>query len=261
MNIEFTEVLKAFLEVGLLGLCAIMMIVIFYENHRKSNETDDKKNALIVDNFKSLNAKMDNMVNGITEQNRRFVEFQEKQSEKLINAVISGVVNHVPTTEESHKLTNISNAVDKILQDVLLETNASRACLVQYHNGGKGINQQAFLKMSMTNEKTQLGVKSIMSECKDQFRSALGYFVNDINNTGHCCIFDRDEIKNVDIGIYELMLVHNVEAKCGYGIHNEEGLVIAYIGIEFEDKTKANKDVVRKSFTDHYREVERLLNL
>ena len=206
MNIEFTEVLKAFLEVGLLGLCAIMMIVIFYENHRKSNETDDKKNALIVDNFKSLNAKMDNMVNGITEQNRRFVEFQEKQSEKLINAVISGVVNHVPTTEESHKLTNISNAVDKILQ------------------------------MSMTNEKTQLGVKSIMSECKDQFRSALGYFVNDINNTGHCCIFDRDEIKNVDIGIYELMLVHNVEAKCGYGIHNEEGLVIAYIGIEFENE-------------------------
>jgi len=261
MNIEFTEVLKAFLEVGLLGLCAIMMIVIFYENHKKSNETDDKKNALIVDNFKNLNAKMDNMVNGITEQNKRFVEFQEKQSEKLINTVINGVVNHVPSTEESHKLTNISNAIDKILQDILLETNASRASLVQYHNGGKGINQQAFLKMSMTNEKTQLGVKSIMSECKDQFRSALGYFINDINETGHCCIFDRDEIKNIDIGMYELMIVHNVEAKCGYGIHNEDGLVIAYIGIEFEDKTKADKDTIRKSFMEHYREVERLLNL
>ena len=116
------------------------------------------------------------MVSSITNQNNRFVEFQEKQAEKLINTIIHGVVNHVPSTEESTKLTNISNTIDKILQDILLETGASRACLVQYHNGGKGINQQAFLKMSMTNEKTQLGVKSIMGECKEQFRSALGYF-------------------------------------------------------------------------------------
>ena len=140
MEIEFANVLKAFLEVGLLGLCAVMMIIIFYSNHKRSHKVDDEKNKLLVDNFKNLNIKMDNMVEGITEQNKRFVEFQEKQSEKLINAVINGVVNHVPTTEESHKLTNISNAVDKILQDVLLETNASRACLVQYHNGGKGID-------------------------------------------------------------------------------------------------------------------------
>ena len=62
MNIEFTEILKAFLEVGLLGLCAIMMIVIFYENHKRSHQTDDEKNKLLTDSFKGLNAKMDNIV-------------------------------------------------------------------------------------------------------------------------------------------------------------------------------------------------------
>ena len=257
----FPEVFKAFLEIGILGLCAVMMIIIFYENHKRSHQTDDEKNKLLTDNFKGLNDKMDNMVNNITAQNNRFIEFQEKQSDKLINAVIHGVVNHVPSSEESTKLTNISNTIDKILQEILLETGASRASLVQYHNGGKGINQQAFLKMSMTNEKTQLGVKSIMSECKDQFRSALGYFINKINDEGHCCIFNVDEIKDVDIGMYELMLTRGIEAKCGFGIHNEDKMIIAYICVEFEDKTKAKQEVIRKSFMDHYREVERLLNL
>ena len=74
----FPDVLKAFLEVGMLGLCAIMMCVIFYENHKRSHQTDDEKNKLLVDNFKSLNNKMDNMVSSITNQNNRFVEIQEK---------------------------------------------------------------------------------------------------------------------------------------------------------------------------------------
>lgn len=257
----FSEILKSFLEVGILGLCAIMMIIIFYENHKRSHIVDDEKNKLFRDNFTSLNNKIDNMVNNITTQNNRFIDFQEKQSDKLINAIIHGVINHVPSTEESVKLANISNAIDKILQEILLETGASRASLVQYHNGGKGINQQAFLKMSMTNEKTQLGVKSIMSECKDQFRSVLGYFVNEIGDLSHCYIFDINEIKDIDIGMYELMITRGIEVKCGYGIYNEEKMVIAYICVEYENKDKALKDVIETSFKEHYREIERLLNL
>lgn len=261
MEIEFANVLKAFLEVGLLGLCAVMMIIIFYANHKRSHKVDDDKNKLITDNFKNMNTKMDNMVTNITEQNNKFMEFQAKQSDKLIDAIIYGVVNHVPSSEESDKLTTISNTIDKILQEILMETGASRASLVQYHNGGKGINQQAFLKMSMTNEKTQLGVKSIMTECKDQFRSALGYFVNEIGENGHCCIFDVNTLKNTDVGMYELMLSRGIEAKCGYGIHNEDGMVIAYICVEFENRANAKQEIIRKSFMEHYREVERLLNL
>ena len=113
----------------------------------------------------------------------------------------------------------------------------------------------------MTNEKTQLGVKSVMNECKDQFRSALGYFVNEIGNTGHCCIFDIDKVRDTDVGMYELMLTRGIQAKCGFGIHNEDKMVIAYIGVEFEDKNKAKQEVIRDAFMNHYREIERLLNL
>ena len=61
--------------------------------------------------------------------------------------------------------------------------------------------------------------------------------------------------------MYELMITRNIEAKCGYGIHNEDKMVIAYICVEFEDKTKAVPEVIRKALMGHYREVERLLNL
>ena len=57
----FPEVFKAFLEIGILGLCAVMMCIIFYENHKRSHQTDDEKNKLLTDNFKGLNEKMDTM--------------------------------------------------------------------------------------------------------------------------------------------------------------------------------------------------------
>ena len=257
---SFAEVVKAFMEIGILGICAVLMIVTYYENHKRSHKTDDDKNQLIVNSFNNLSDKMDSMLNTITMQNSTLIKAQEQQATVLINGLLNKVIHHTPSAEESDKLFNVNKSIDSILQDLLLETNASRACLVQYHNGGIGMSKQAFLKMSITNEKTQLGVKPIMSECKDQFRSVLGYFVNDINATGHCCIFDIDEIKSVDIGTYELMLARGIEAKCGFGIHNTKGMLIGYISVEFEDKSLAEKEVVRNSFKEHYREIERLLN-
>ena len=257
---SFAEVVKAFMEIGILGVCSVLMIVTYYENHKRSHKTDNDKNELIVNSFNNLNDKMDHMLNTITTQNDKLISAQEQQANTLITGLLNKVIHHTPSAEESDKLFNVNKSIDNILQDVLLETNASRACLVQYHNGGIGMSKQAFLKMSITNEKSQLGIKSIMNECKDQFRSVLGYIVNEINSTGHCCIFDIDDIKSVDIGTYELMLTRGIQAKCGYGLHNANGMLIGYITVEFEDKKLAKKEIIRNSFKEHYREIERLLN-
>ncbi len=45
-----------------------------------------------------------------------------------------GVTNHVPSQEENTKLTNVSTQINNHLQQILINTNASRANLVQYHN-------------------------------------------------------------------------------------------------------------------------------
>ena len=88
---------------------------------------------------------------------------------------------------------------------MLIATGASRASLVQYHNGGKGVNRQSFLKMSMTNEQVQLGVKPIISTFKDQFRSVLAYFVKEINEKGYCYIDDFEDLQSIDAGTYEFL--------------------------------------------------------
>lgn len=260
------EVIKLYLEVGVLGLCAILMIVIFYENHKRSHVTDDKKNELITTQFKQINDKIDGLVTNLQEQNNNFIKLQEKHYEEekersyeLVTAIINGVVNHVPSVEENKKLTNVNTEIDEILQEILMETNASRVNLVQYHNGGKGVNQQAFLKMSMTNEKFQYGMKAVMPEFKDQFRSVLGYFVNKININGNCYINNVENILHKDVGMYEFMKNRGVQAKYGYAIH-KEGNVIGFIDAEYTNSEKANEQKIDNCFKEHYRQIEKLLN-
>lgn len=267
MNSEFTEVLKAFLEVGMLGLCAIMMIIIFYENHKRSNETDDNKNKFFAEQFNKLNEKMDTAYNKMQSQNDRFMELQEQhfadqriQNATLVDAIIHGITNHVPSVEETDKLTRINKKIDIALKQIRQEAGANRACLVQYHNGGKGLNHQAFLKMSMTNEDVATGTSPMMGEFKDQFRSSLGYFVNNINETKACYIDDLNDIRSKDIGVYEFMKLRNVSELYGYAIKGNQNNVIAFIALEFIDNQKADKVIVEKVFKESHRIFETLLN-
>ena len=56
------------------------------------------------------------------------------------------------------------------------------------------------------------------------------------------------------------MLSRGIEAKCGYGIHDKDGMVIAYVCVEYEHKEEAVQEVIKTTFKEHYREIERLLN-
>lgn len=263
MGENFPAILQAYTEVGILGLLAVLVVILIWRSYGRKGKDDDwkkskidKKDEILESDKVSISKQLQDLTQILINQ----AENERKMNQDLIRQIIDGVNNHSMTQTENDKLTNINREVDVILEDILKETNASRACLVQYHNGGRGINRQAFLKMSMTNEKTASRVKSVMSICKDQFRSALGYFVNELSDTGHCCIFDIENIKDKDVGMYELMLTRGIEAKCGYAIHNTNGMVIGYIGVEFENKVDAVQEKVRTSFMEHYREIERLLN-
>ena len=153
------------------------------------------------------------MLELIEEQNKNYHEQQLKNTETLINGIVNGILNHVPSTEENKKLTKVSEEIDQHLQDILLETGASRACLVQYHNGGRGINKQSFLKMSMTNEQVQLGITPMIKDFKDVFRSTLAYFVKELDESGVCYIDDYNTLKEVDISMYEFLASRGVQSK------------------------------------------------
>ena len=271
---EFAPVLQAYTEVGILGLLAVLVIILIWRSFDRKGKDDDWKKNKIDEKDKNINnnnefiaQQLDELTDLIKKQNEAYQEFQQEMiershnmNEQLIEKIVDGVYYRVPSNTENHMLTKINNEIDMILQDILVETNASRVNLVQYHNGGKGINKQAFLKMSMTNERIQLNVKPFISEFKDQFRSVLGYFVNEIGKNGYCYINNVDEMIEKDIGMYEFMCNRGIESKFGYAIHDKDKCVIAFICAEFIDKKDANEKTINNSFKEHYREIERLLN-
>ena len=263
----FAEVAKTFLELGMLGSCAAMMIYIFYENHKRSHQTDDEKNKLIVDNYNKIETMLSTLTQNIQDQNNNLIERQELHYEKeneratqLITAIINGVTSHVPTPEEDKKLDEINNEVDKTLRMLREDTNASRACIVQYHNGGKGINKQSFQKMSMTNEQVKLSVQPLITEFKDQYRMSLSYFVNKLRDDGKCYIKNVEDIKEFDASTYEFMKFKEINSLYGRAIKGPEGNVIAFIGLQYEGKNIPNDTLIDDAFDKYYSTFEKALN-
>lgn len=237
---EFADVFRAYLEVGMLGLCAILMIVLFYQNYQHNKKVEDDKT-------KKMDKQNDNMEQRFDKKDQinedrydklldMFQQQLQKNNEMLLTQINNLAGPHVLSHEENEHLIKVSDEIDQALQKILEETNADRVSLVQYHNGGKGINKQSFLKMSMTNEQVKLGIKPFISNFKDQFRSVLAYFVKEINRNNYCYIDDVEAVKEVDISMYEFMKDRGVYSKFGIGVRNKENTIIGFICVEYLNK-------------------------
>ena len=259
---SWAELVKVYVEIGILGLCGILTVLIAYLGFKRSKEDNKSKDKRLSKNQDKLDDRFDTMLKMIQEQNRTFQEQQLKNNEMLINNIVQGVTNHVPSSEENTKLTRITEEIDKTLQQLLIYTDADRVDLVQYHNGGKGVNKQSFLKMSMTNEQVKVGVKPFMSEFKDQFRSVIAYITRSLNEKGFCYINDAEEVKDKDPGTYEFLINRGIESKYCMAIHNtQDGSVIAFVCVEYIKKETARPDLVNKAFKEKQNVFETLLNL
>ena len=259
---SWAELVKVYVEIGILGLCGVLTVMIAYLGFKRSHEENKNKSKQLVNNQDKLDDRFDTMLKMIQEQNQAFQEQQLKNNEMLINSIVQGVTSHVPSSEENTKLTRITEEIDKTLQQILIYTNADRVDLVQYHNGGKGINKQSFLKMSMTNEQVKVGVKPFMSEFKDQFRSVISYITKKLNEEGYCYINDSEQIKLIDPGTYEFLLNRGIESKYCMAIHNtQDGSVIGFVCIEYIKKENAKPDLVDEVLKEKQKIFETLLNL
>ena len=259
---SWAELVKVYVEIGILGLCGILTVLIAYLGFKRSKEDNKSKDKRLSKNQDKLDDRFDTMLKMIQEQNRAFQEQQLKNNEMLINNIVQGVTNHVPSSEENTKLTRITEEIDKTLQQMLIYTNADRVDLVQYHNGGKGVNKQSFLKMSMTNEQVKVGVKPFMSEFKDQFRSVISYITKMLNEKGFCYIDNAEQVKEADPGTYEFLINRGIESKYCMAIHDaQENSVIAFVCIEYIKKENARPDLVDKALKEKQKVLETLLNL
>lgn len=246
---EFADMLKAYMEIGALGIFVVIAAVILMLLVKLLISRFTKKDD-------TIDSKFNMMIDLLQKQNQ---DYQEQQT-NLINNIVYGVVSHVPSVEENDKLTKISDQIDEQLQIILQKTNACRVSLVQYHNGGKGVNKQSFLKMSMTNEVVALGVKPFIMDFKDQFRSVLSYFVKEINDKNYCYIDNYEDMQLIDTSMYEFLRDRNIQAKYGIGIKNNSEMVIGFVCVEYSNKDNIDKENIIKILNEKELIFEYLLN-
>lgn len=194
----------------------------------------------------------------ILEEERK--EFKDDYK-KLVGDIVDGVNGHHLTPQESKSVAQIEKKINDTIQEILEQTNASRVCVVKYHNGQRDMTGMAFLKMSMTNEVVNRGVAPLMGDFKDLFRSYLAYWCHELEVKGKCIIQDTNEMQNIDINMYEYLKTRNIEAKYGLALTNLEGDIIGFICVEYLDKKDFDLKKIEMTLEKQGKKIETLITL
>ena len=192
---------------------------------------------------------------------------QETMFVQLFNEVLDQMKvcagGHVLTEEEDKTAIKIDNAINLLIQNAVTDLKCSRIFVVRYHNGGKDMNSVSFLKLSVTNESVNHGCKPVMSEFQNQFRSIVGYPVNEIERTGHSYVTDIESIKTSDIGTYELLKSRGVRSYYAHSLVNSTGYVIGSVVILYrmDNTIQENQEEIDKYLMHLSDKISGLLNV
>lgn len=188
-------------------------------------------------------------------------EEEIQRYDKIIGDIIKGSYKHHLTPQEGHDIAQIEKQINDIINIILKETNASRVCIIKYHNGNKDMTGKSFLKMSMTNEVVNIGVAPMMAEFKDVFRSLLAYWCHEMEIHDYCYIKDVEDIKSKDMTMYQYLSTRNIEAKYGISLKDLSGNVIGFMCIEYLNKNDFNLENIYKSIKKNFPKIEALTTI
>ena len=178
------------------GLAILIVFILYIKgNKKRQKEYDDER-----EEYKKRNEEL------------------HKNYNEMIKDIVKGISKKNLTPEESKSIARIDKQVNDTINLILKETNASRVCVVKYHNGNKDMTGKSFLKMSMTNEVVNIGVAPMMGEFKDVFRSFLAYWCHELEKRDKIFIEDTETTKDIDITMYQYLRTRNIEAKYGAGL-------------------------------------------
>lgn len=259
MDITFAQAVSTYSEIGILALCAIMFIMLaifIIKNHSKMNEHEtervDNKDTLITDTYKDL-------LKSVQEQNDKLVEVMQKSNEVMMKNFVDKITHHTITPEESAQQSSIDSKLREANIRLRKETKAQRSSIVKYHNGGRGINGQPFLKMSMTHEDLVAGITPLMGDFKEQFRNLLGLFVSTVDKEDICFISAREELKEKDASMYEFMSLRNINTLFGISIKDNSNYPIGFVCLEFGN-IDINIEKIQNLIKEDIEEIRELMN-
>lgn len=221
------------------GLAVIIMIILFLKTNKKRQSEYDQERK----EYKEMNKEIhDNYT-------------------AMIQDIVQGVSKRHLTFEESKGLIQIEKQINDAINVILKETNASRVCIVKYHNGNKDMTGKSFLKMSMTNEVVNIGIAPMMQDFKDIFRSLLSYWCHELEINEVCVIRNVEEIKGKDVTMYQYLVTRNIESKYGTVLKDNDGNIIGFICIEYLDKKDFDLEKINKTMEDNLPKIQTLVSL
>lgn len=194
-------------------------------------------------------------------------QHQEEVFDALLNKILDQLkVNgggHVLTEEEDKEAIQIDTMINAYLETAVRDLKASRIMVARYHNGGKDMNAVSFLKVSVTNERVNKGYMPVMGDFQNQFRSMVALPIREIDRTGRCNIPDLEEIKDRDVGTYELLKARKVRSAYCHALKSVSGYPVGAIMVFYneDNPTKENEQEVTSYLNEVSAQISGLFNM
>jgi hypothetical protein len=168
---------------------------------------------------------------------------------RFMNIVINRFERNSSTTkatqtekEEHDKLIEIRKSIDgsinTALERVLMRTNADRAFIFEFHNGGANLAGLPFLKMSNTYEVVSVGVTPKRYSCEQMSLSMYSNLIGQIISNRYIVIDTSTKDERLQSICYETLLAQKIRSCILVRITDIKGKVLGYCGVDFIGKDK-----------------------
>lgn len=213
--VTIDELTKIYTEIGVLGMISVVTIFIFIIGAIYIINNNKKNQELIT----------------------KVLENEQSQNQQLVNEIVHRVTTHVPSQKENEDLTKMQALINDELRRLLIEIQASRVALIQYHNGSHSLTKQSFLKMSVTNESFQVEEQPLMPHFHDQFRTVFSAAMKVLDTSGEFAVEDIEKLKNVDNSMYYFMKERGDVQAFHVALYDDTGAVVGYLLAIYSNRT------------------------
>lgn len=239
---------EIFSAIAQYGLGPVIVGVILYlvitltnkhaEKKRAAQEELDKRELVRIENEKEI------------ERQRLEVE-KEERFMKMVKDIVVQTINPPHTVEEQDKSRKSNQFISKQL-DCLVAEGADRAYVFSFHNGGRDLLGNGFLKMSMTQESLGEDIAPIMNVYQSMPRMLFPKLYEILEKNDFYNVDDVEDIKEKDQHTYQFLIQHGVKTALFRPIKNEAGMMLGFVGMEYshktcEDKKKACRNIDKKT--------------
>jgi hypothetical protein len=125
--------------------------------------------------------------------------------------------------------TIIHQALDSLVDHL----HASRAFLIQYHNGGTNVADKPFTKLTMTHEHTAFGIHKIQSGYQSVPSGVMAYFNKLLCEEKQVVVRNVTELQQIDLSSYQLLHQEKILSAYMVGLFSLSGVFIGAVGIHY----------------------------